>query len=125
VDASAAVGAALGEGMDDLGSAPVVPTLLWSEAASALRQMHYRGDIALDELQLAAGRLRDWAARTYASRDLLDDAVAVAIELGWAKTYDAEYIVLARRLGAPLVTLDARLLATATRIVEVRAPRQM
>ena len=33
----------------------------------------------------------------------------IADELGWAKTYDAEYLALARRLGCRAVTLDARL----------------
>jgi predicted nucleic acid-binding protein len=29
--------------------------------------------------------------------------------LGWAKTYDAEYVALAKILGCRLVTLDMRL----------------
>ena len=36
-----------------------------------------------------------------------EEAWRVADELGWAKTYDAEYVALARLLDCRLVTLDA------------------
>ncbi|HEY3208372.1 MAG TPA: hypothetical protein VGL18_01050 [Actinomycetota bacterium] len=37
-------------------------------------------------------------------------------ELGWAKTYDAEYIALARLMRCRLISLDARLLRGAARL---------
>ena len=37
-----------------------------------------------------------------------EEAWRVADELGWAKTYDAEYVALARLLDCRLVTLDLR-----------------
>jgi predicted nucleic acid-binding protein len=40
--------------------------------------------------------------------ELAGEAWRIADELGWAKTYDANYVALARLLGCKLVTLDAR-----------------
>jgi predicted nucleic acid-binding protein len=49
-------------------------------------------------------------------------AWVVADELGWARTYDAEYVALARSLECRLVTLDERLRRGAGRVVEVIGP---
>jgi len=52
-------------------------------------------------------------------------AWAVADELGWAKTYDAEYVALARALGCRLVTVDARLKRGAGRLIEIVGPADL
>jgi predicted nucleic acid-binding protein len=49
----------------------------------------------------------------------------VADELGWAKTYDAEYVALAGLLGCLLVTLDARLRRSADRLGFVVSPSEL
>ena len=51
------------------------------------------------------------------------EAWAIADELGWTKTYDAEYLALARVLEAPLATLDRRLARAAARVGVELDPR--
>ena len=53
------------------------------------------------------------------------DAWQLADELGWAKTYDAEYVALARILGCRLLTLDARLRRGADRLGFVVSPTEL
>lgn len=53
------------------------------------------------------------------------EAWRIADDLGWAKTYDAEYVALARILGCPLFTVDDRLRRGAARIVEIVGPRDL
>lgn len=127
VDSSIAVEAALAEaGFDALaGEELVAPPLLWSEAPSVLHELGWRGAISAELAGLALGRFLDApvALRRYAT--LVRDAWEVASELGWAKTYDAEYVALARKLGCPLVTIDGRLRRAASRLAEVLGPTEL
>jgi predicted nucleic acid-binding protein len=87
----------------------LAPTLLRSQTLSALHEAVHRGevepDVALDRLN------RIWAMRIR----LLGDAVLrrlawrIAEQLGWAETYDAEYIALTQLQADAFVTLDADL----------------
>lgn len=61
------------------------------------------------------------AART--PHQLRPTAWRVATDLGWAKTYDAEYVALAQILRCALFTVDDRLRRGAARIVEIVGPR--
>ena len=49
----------------------------------------------------------------------------LAGELGWAKTYDAEYLATAELLGCELVTVDVRLRRGADRLGYVRTPAEL
>ena len=66
----------------------------------------------MEEAESALDRLLDHPIDITPSRELVKRATAIAIELGWAKTYDAEYLALAERLQARLLTEDARLRST-------------
>src|SRR5206468_297567 len=95
------------------------PSLLWSEATSALRQLAWRGDIEDRHAEDALDALASAPIAIEPAHALASDAYRLAVRLGWARTYDAEYVALANRLRCPLLTVDARLARTAGRIVEV------
>ncbi len=103
----------------------VAPTLLWSEVASGLNQLRWRGEISDDELTTALVRFTEAPIDTIPSRDLIAEATALAKSIGWAKTYDAEYVVLAQGLGVPLLTLDARLRRSIGHRVPVVSPADL
>ncbi len=107
----------------DLG--PVAPPLMWSEGLSALRQARWRGEISGElATQTRAALLRAPIERR-APRELYEEAWDVAERLGWAKTYDAEYVALARMLGCRLLTRDARLKRRAGELVAVVGPDEL
>lgn len=63
--------------------------------------------------------------RRDASRGLADEAWRIADELGLAKTYDAEFLALARLRATQLVTADARLLRVGRRTGLVIGPAEV
>lgn len=101
------------------------PTLLWSEVGSALSQMRLRSDIDEDNVQGALDRLAAATIEAHDSAGLIREAVALARQLGWAKTYDAEYVVLARSLGARFTTMDAKLSRAVATTVALVDPRTL
>ena len=97
----------------------LAPTLWRSQVLSALHEAVTRG-----ELSPAAGRGRLVAVGRLPVR-LLGDAVLrrtawkVADQLGWAATYDAEYVALTQLQGDALLTQDPGLARRAAELVRV------
>jgi len=94
----------------------VAPALLWSEAGSALHELVWRGEITAADGDAAREALEECPVRRIDDQRLGGEVWRAADELGWAKTYDAEYVGLARLLACRVVTLDARLRRGADRL---------
>jgi predicted nucleic acid-binding protein len=95
--------------------------------ASVLNEMAFRGEISRELARRAlkrflAGKV-NVAERRHA--ELTMTAWLIAAELGWAKTYDAEYLAMARLLDARVVTLDMRLRRGADRLGLVVTPVEL
>ncbi len=103
----------------------VAPGLMWSEARSALHEVAWRGDLSRKDSLTALRRLETAPVVLSAPDELGEEVWRLADELGWAKTYDAEYVALARILGCRLVTLDARLRRGADQLGFVVSPAEL
>jgi predicted nucleic acid-binding protein len=113
-------------GFDPLaGEELVAPALLWSETGSVLHELRWRGSVDAGVTELAFSRLRTARISVRRPRRLLEETWWVADELGLAKTYDAEYVALARLLDCRLVTIDERLRRTASRVADVIGPVEL
>lgn len=101
------------------------PPLMWSEAFSVLHESRWRRDVSSQLSAETRERLIACPARVYVGTRALVQAWEIADRLGWAKTYDAEYIALARQLSCPLLTIDARLQRGASHLVRIVSPADL
>ena len=92
------------------------PPLLWPECRSVLHRMAWLGEIAPAAGIRANERLDNSPVTSRNPRQLGSEAWRLADELGWAKTFDAEYLAVARLSHARLLTLDRRMLGAAERL---------
>jgi predicted nucleic acid-binding protein len=127
VDASVALPACASPGGFDIFGAEelVAPPLLWSESRSALHEALLRRDIPAVQALRTLEALERAPIRPRAQRRLSRRAWDLANEMGWAKTYDAEYLALAQLLDCRFVTLDARLHRDAARLGFVVSPTEL
>jgi predicted nucleic acid-binding protein len=97
----------------------LAPTLLRSQTLSALHEAVQRGELSVDvgrDRLAYIGRMR---IRLLGDAVLRKVAWEVADELGWASTYDAEYIALTKLQADALVTLDRKLARSAEGLVAI------
>lgn len=87
----------------------VAPPLLASEVTSTLSEMAFRHEIPVEPARQAVAMVAGLGIRLMRIDDLYERSWELARQLGWAKSYDAEYVVLAQATSAPLVTLDGRM----------------
>jgi len=127
IDASTAVDLCLApDGFDRLaGEELAAPPLILSETLSALHEMRWRDDLPEEMSTLALDRRREMPVRIIEPDGLREEAWRIADDFGWAKTYDAEYVALAKVSGCRLVTVDARLRRGADRLGFVVVPTEL
>ena len=101
------------------------PPIMASETVSTLREMAFRGDLSPELARIALDRFQALAYEVVQPPGLWQAAWDLSEQLGWAKTYDAEYVALARLLDCPLVTLDARLARGASHIATIIGPAEV
>jgi predicted nucleic acid-binding protein len=103
----------------------VAPPLLWIEVVSALHAAMWRGELRREQAEPMLPRALAAPIERVEPKSLATDSWAVADQLGWAKTYDVNYVALARILSCRLVTLDARLRRGTARLGLVIGPTEL
>jgi predicted nucleic acid-binding protein len=87
----------------------LAPTLLRSQTLSAMHEAVHRGELPADVAQDRLARIGAMRIRLLGDAVLRRRAWELANRLGWASTYDAEYVALTQLQADALVTLDPEL----------------
>jgi predicted nucleic acid-binding protein len=95
----------------------LAPTLLRSQTLSALHEAVQRGEIPAGVARDRLTRIGRIPIRLLGDAVLRRRAWELADQLGWASTYDAEYVALTQLQADALVTLDAKLARSVKGIV--------
>jgi predicted nucleic acid-binding protein len=95
----------------------LAPTLLRSQALSMLHEAVARGEIPADVARDRLARIGRMPIRLLGDAVLRRRAWELADRLGWASTYDAEYVALTELQADALITLDAELARSVAGIV--------
>jgi predicted nucleic acid-binding protein len=85
----------------------LAPTLLRSQTLSALHEAVHAGELSADDAREQLKRINAMPIRLLGDAVLRRRAWDLAEQLGWAETYDAEYVALTQLQADALVTLDA------------------
>ena len=95
----------------------LAPTLLRSQTLSAMHEAVQRGELSEEDALERLDRVAKMPIRLLGDAVLRRNAWRFADQLGWAETYDAEYLALTKLQGDAFVTLDKELARRAEGIV--------
>jgi predicted nucleic acid-binding protein len=95
----------------------LAPTLLRSQTLSRLHEAVHRGELPAEVATERLGRISSLPIRLLGDSVLRRRAWKLADELGWASTYDAEYLALTQLQGDAFITLDEELARRAEGVV--------
>jgi predicted nucleic acid-binding protein len=95
----------------------LAPTLLRSQTLSALHEAVHRGEVTPDVARDRLAYIRRLPIRLLGDAVLRRRAWELADQLGWASTYDAEYVALTQLQADALVTLNGELARSVEGIV--------
>jgi predicted nucleic acid-binding protein len=96
----------------------VAPTLVRSQALSALYEAARRGEISAAEGLERVTRINSLKVRFLGDKVLQRTAWRVADQLGWKTTYDAEFVALTQLQADVFVTSDGELAEAVSGLVE-------
>lgn len=97
----------------------LAPALLRSQVLSLLYQAARRGEITRKEAERQLEYVRGLRMRLLGDRVLRNVAWKAAVLLGWAETFDAEYVALTQLHADALITLDRQLAHAVKELVTV------
>lgn len=95
----------------------LAPTLLRSQTLSALHEAVHAGELTAEAALKRLKRVAVIKIRLLGDAVLRRNAWRFADELGWAETYDAEYLALTKLQADAFVTLDDELARRAAAVV--------
>ncbi len=95
----------------------LAPTLLRSQTLSALREAVQRGEIPADVARARLNRIGRMPIRLLGDAVLRRRAWDLVDQLGWASTYNAEYVALTQLQADAFVALDGELARSVEGIV--------
>jgi len=96
----------------------LAPTLVRSQALSALYEAARRGDISAAEGIERVTRINSLKVRCLGDKVLQRTAWRIADQLGWETTYDAEFVALTQLQADAFVTSDGDLARGIAGLVE-------
>ena len=97
----------------------LAPTLFRSQVLATLHEAVHRGDLPAATARVQLDRIGGMPIRLLGDGVLRRRAWDIAERLGWASTFEAEYLALTQLQGEAFVTLDAGLARRAEGVVTV------
>ena len=118
VDCETLLQLAAGEVEVGRGHTLLAPTLVRSQALTALYEAARRGEISATEGIERVSRVNSLKIRFLGDKVLQRTAWRVADQLGWQTTFDAEFVALTQLQADAFVTSDAKLARAVSSLVE-------